>query len=345
MTTKKLGKQSFAFTDPPSITGFGNSVGKKEGQGPLRAYFDHIAKDDHFGQKTWEAAESVMQEEALAAAMKSARLGSNDTDFLFGGDLLNQCIATTYCARQQNIPFFGLYGACSTMAEGLILASMAIDGHFGSHGIAITSSHFCTAERQYRTPLEYGSQRSPTAQWTATGSGAVALSAQGKGPYITHATVGKIIDKGIQDVSNMGAAMAPAAYTTLRAHMEDTGRNPDYYDLIVTGDLGVLGKQLVLDLFSRDGTPLSNFDDCGVMLYDLIEQDVHAGASGCGCSAIVLTGYLLREMQAGRFSNILFCGTGALHSPTSILQGESIPGICHAVSISTKKGATHHGCV
>jgi stage V sporulation protein AD len=230
------------------------------------------------------------------------------------------------------------------MAESLLLSSMALDGNFGEKVVALTSSHFCSAERQYRTPLEYGSQRTPTAQWTATGSGAIVLSEHGSGPYITHATVGKIVDKGITDANNMGAAMAPAAYSTLCAHFEDTGRSPSDYDLIVTGDLGVLGKEIVMDFFSKDGINLqANYDDCGVLLYDLEKQDVHAGGSGCGCSAVVLTGYLLKEMRLGRWNNILFCGTGALHSPTSIMQGESIPGICHAIAISSKKGAGKHG--
>ena len=342
MSTKQFGGQTVAFSAPPSIIGFGNAAGKKEGDGPLASYLDYICPDDLFGEKSWEKAESAMQEKALANAIKSARASASDIDYIFAGDLLNQCIATAYSVRSQNIPFFGLYGACSTMAESLILASMILDGQFGKKAVAMTSSHFCTAERQYRSPLEYGGQRTPTAQWTATGSGAVVLSAHGSGPYITHATIGKIVDKGITDVSNMGAAMAPAAYSTLCAHFADTGRTPDSYDLIVTGDLGALGKEIVTDFFSKDGVNLKNYTDCGVLLYDLVGQDVHAGASGCGCSAVVLTGYLLREMQKGRWENILFCGTGALHSPTSIMQGESIPGICHALAISTKKGNAQH---
>lgn len=339
MSTKKLGNQSIAFFSPPSILGYGSAVGKKEGDGPLSAYFDYICSDDTFEENSWEKSESNMQGKALSYAMKLANLSASDIDSVFAGDLLNQCIATAYSVRNQNIPFFGLYGACSTMAESMVLASIFLDGQFGKKAIAMTSSHFCSAERQYRTPLEYGGQRAPTAQWTVTGSGSVVLSADGSGPYITHATIGKITDKGITDVNNMGAAMAPAAYSTLRAHFQDTGRSPSDYDLIVTGDLGALGKEIVLELFSMDGITLKNYNDCGVMIYDLNEQDVHAGGSGCGCSAVVLTAYLLKEMKLGRFHNILFCGTGALHSPTSIMQGESIPGICHAVSISTKKGA------
>lgn len=342
MSSKKIGRQSVAFSAPPSIIGFGNAVGRKESDGPLCAYFDESCKDDLFGQKSFEKGESSMQERALGHALKAAHLAASDIDFILAGDLLNQCIATAYSVRNSNIPFFGLYGACSTMAESLMLASILLDGQFGKRAVAMTSSHFCTAERQYRSPLEYGGQRSPTAQWTATASGALVLAAQGSGPYVTHATVGKIVDQGITDVTNMGAAMAPAAYSTLHTHFEDTGRTPEYYDLIVTGDLGALGKEIVLDFFSKDGITLKNYDDCGVLLFDMERQDVHAGASGCGCSAAVLTGMLLREMQKGRYQNILFCGTGALHSPTSIMQGESIPGICHAVAISNKKGDLGH---
>lgn len=222
------------------------------------------------------------------------------------------------------------------MAESMSLGAMLLDGGFGTHIAALTSSHFCSAERQYRNPLEYGGQKPPTAQWTTTGSGAVILSREGKGPYLTHVTTGKVIDKGITDANNMGAAMAPAAFSTLRAHFQDTGRSPSFYDLIVTGDLGSLGKEIVLDFFAQDGIKLKNYDDCGVLLFDPQRQDVHAGASGCGCSAVVLTGYLLRQMALGKLENLLFCGTGALHSPTATMQGESIPGICHAVAITTQ---------
>ena len=225
------------------------------------------------------------------------------------------------------------------MAESLSLGAMLVDGGFANYVAALTSSHFCSAERQYRNPLEYGGQKPPTAQWTTTGSGAVILSKKGKGPYITHVTTGKVVDKGITDANNMGAAMAPAAYATLKAHFEETGREPAFYDLIVTGDLGSLGKEIVMDFFRRDGIDLSGcYHDCGVLLFDPKTQDVHAGGSGCGCSAVVLTGHLLRELQQGRLKNLLFCGTGALHSPTSTMQGESVPGICHAVAISTEKG-------
>lgn len=213
-----------------------------------------------------------------------------------------------------------------------------IDGGFANWTAAMASSHFCTAERQYRNPLEYGAQRTPTAQWTATAAGAVVLSSQGNGPYVTHVTTGKIVDWGVTDANNMGAAMAPAAYHTLMSHFEDTGRKPSFYDVIVTGDLGMLGKEILIDLSAKDGVSLAErYEDCGVLLYDSQRQDVHCGGSGCGCSAAVLTGYLIQEMRAGRIKKLLFAGTGALLSPTSVQQGESIPGICHAVALSTER--------
>jgi len=337
MTTKKLGSQTAALANPPSFAGHANVAGKKEGAGPLARSFDYIAEDDTFGEATWEKSESAMQKQALSLALNKAGQSAAGLDWLFAGDLLNQCIGSSYAARSQNIPFFGLYGACSTMGEGLALASMTLDGGFGEWAGVVVSSHFCTAERQYRTPLEYGGQRTPTAQWTVTASGAAILAREGPGPYITHVTVGKIVDKGIKDANNMGAAMVPAACDTIQAHFRDTGRTPNFYDLIVTGDLGVLGSELLLELLKKDGYTLSNHADCGVLIFDAKDQDVHCGGSGCGCSASVLTGYLLNGMREGRWNNILFCPTGALHSPTASFQGESIPGICHAVAISTAK--------
>ncbi|MCI9263129.1 MAG: stage V sporulation protein AD [Oscillospiraceae bacterium] len=337
MPNKKLGRQTVAFANPPAIIGHANVVGKKEGDGPLRDSFDHIEQDDTFGEKTWEKAETAMQKMAFAAALDKAGQAASNLDYLFAGDLLNQCIGSGFAVRGQDVPFFGLYGACSTMGESLSLAAMSIDGGFAQFAGAVTSSHFCSAERQYRTPLEYGGQRTPTAQWTVTGSGAVILAREGPGPYVTHITTGKVVDKGIKDANNMGAAMAPAAYDTLTAHFKDTGRQPSFYDLIVTGDLGKLGKDIVRDFFAKDGVELSNYDDCGTMIFDLKKQDVHCGGSGCGCSATVLTGYLLNGMREGKWNRILFCPTGALLSPTSTQQGESIPCICHAVAISMSK--------
>lgn len=334
MATKRVGSQTVAFSNPPSVLGYGNVVGKKEGEGPLASSFDHIEQDDTFGEKTWEKSETTMQKMALSTALDKAGLAVSDLDYLFAGDLLNQCIGSGFAARSQGVPFFGLYGACSTMGESISLAAMAIDGGFADVVGAVTSSHFCSAERQYRTPLEYGGQRTPTAQWTVTGSGAVILGNRPSEICVTHITTGKVIDKGIKDANNMGAAMAPAAYDTLTAHFQDTKRKPSFYDLIVTGDLGLLGKEIILDFFHRDGIELSNYNDCGALIFDPKKQDVHCGGSGCGCAASVLTGYLLNGMKERRWKNILFCPTGALLSPTSTQQGESIPSICHAVAFS-----------
>ena len=241
MTTKKLGGQTAALACPPSLLSFANVVGKKEGEGPLAACFDYVDTDDAFGASTWEQSERAMQQKALTLALEKAGPGEGQLDWLFAGDLLNQCISSSFAARDQKCPFFGLYGACSTMGEGLALAAMTLDGGFGQRAGVVVSSHFCTAERQYRTPLEYGSQRTPTAQWTVTAAGAVLLSREGPGPYLTHVTPGRVVDKGVTDTNNMGAAMAPAAYDTIRAHLQDTGREPGFYDLIITGDLGQLG--------------------------------------------------------------------------------------------------------
>lgn len=304
----------------------------------MRDSFDYINDDSYFGEKTWEKAESTMQKMALSKALEKAKLPPSQVEFIFAGDLLNQCIGTSFSLRDMNIPFFGLYGACSTMAESLALAAMTIDGGFADCTAAVTSSHYCSAERQYRYPLEYGGQRTPTAQWTVTGSGALILTAEGPGPYIKHITCGKIVDQGIKDQNNMGAAMAPAAYSTLSAHFSDLAKKPADYDLIVTGDLGELGAEILIDFFRNDGVDLShNYNDCGLMIFSRDAQDVHAGGSGCGCSASVLSGYLLNGMRDGRWKNILFAATGALLSTTSVQQGESIPCICCAVSLSNMK--------
>ena len=338
METKKLGAQTLQMSQPPVILGHANVVGKKEGEGPLKDTFDYIDADDTFGQPSWEKSESQMQKQALTMALEKAGVSAATVDFLFAGDLLNQCISSSYAAREQNIPFFGLYGACSTMGESIALASMTLDGGFGQYAAAVASSHFCSAERQYRNPLEYGSQRTPTAQWTVTGAGAVVLGRQGDGPQITHCTIGRIVDKGVCDVNNMGAAMAPAAAKTICAHLRDTGRSPDFYDRIITGDLGKLGSELLLELTHREGYDLRAVHaDCGILIFDAQGQDVHCGGSGCGCCASVLTGHLLEQMKRGVWKNILFCPTGALHSPTATMQGESIPGICHAVALTNGK--------
>ena len=338
MTEKKLGGQTAALACPPVLAGWANVVGQKEGAGPLGPYFDVVAQDDSLGQPSWERAERLMQQQALSLALDRAGPGAPQPDWLFAGDLLNQCIGASYAARAHGLPYFGLYGACSTLGEGLCLAAMTLDGGFGARAGVVVSSHFCTAERQYRTPLEYGGQRTPTAQWTATAAGAVILSRSGRGPKITHVTVGRVIDLGVTDANNMGAAMAPAACDTIAAHLRDTGRSPGFYDLIVTGDLGRLGSQLLLELLERRGIVLDNHTDCGCLLFDQKRQDVHCGGSGCGCSAAVFTGYLLTGLTEGRWKNLLFCPTGALHSPVATAQGESIPGICHAVALTAPEG-------
>ncbi len=338
MNEKRTGQRTIALGTPPSVLAFANIGGKFEAQGPLSGYFDELSQDSFFGEKTWEKAESAMQKKVVQRALNQARLKPKDIQYILAGDLLNQCIGSSFGLRELGMPFYGLYGACSTMGESLSLAAMLIDGGFAERTAAVTSSHFCTAERQYRMPVPYGSQRTPTAQWTATASGCTILGREGPGPYITHVTCGKIVDKGISDPNNMGAAMAPAAYDTLAAFFRDTGTTPKDYDLVITGDLGELGHGIVRDFFARDGVELGdNFQDCGLLLYDRDGQDMHAGASGCGCSASVLNGYLLTEMQRGRWRKILFAPTGALLSPTSSFQGESIPGICHAVCISAEK--------
>ena len=334
MNEKRTGQRTLALGTPPSVLSFANIGGKFEAQGPLSGYFDELSQDSFFGEKTWEKAESAMQKKVVQRALDQARLKPKDIHYILAGDLLNQCIGSSFGLRELGIPFYGLYGACSTMGESLSLAAMLIDGGFAERTAAVTSSHFCTAERQYRMPVPYGNQRTPTAQWTATASGCVILGDEGAGPGITAVTCGKIVDKGISDVNNMGAAMAPAAYDTLAAHFQATGTGPQDYDLVLTGDLGVLGHQIVTEFFRQDGIDMSkNYQDCGMLLYDIEKQDMHAGASGCGCSASVLCGYLLRQMEANHLKKILFAPTGALLSPTSSFQGESIPSICHALTI------------
>ena len=340
MQQKHLGRQTVRFETPPSIIASASVVGKKEGEGPLRDYFDQVNEDTKFGQDSWEKAESQMQTLALQTALKKASISASSVDMLFAGDLLNQCIGTSFAARGTDIPFYGLYGACSTMAESLSLASMAVEGGFANHAAAMTSSHFASAERQYRLPLEYGGQRTPTAQWTVTGSAAFILGAHDQPPYIRAITTGKIVDLCVADANNMGAAMAPAFVDTVIGHFKDTGLKPSDYDLIVSGDLGSVGKALALDLFRREGYDMGDvLDDCGTMIFDLESQDVHAGGSGCGCSAVVLSGYLLNKMESRKYKNILFCGTGALLSPVSTQQGETIPAVCHAVAISMEGGS------
>ena len=329
------------FDAPPTVAAWAAAGGKKESEGPLASAFDFVTQDAAFGEQgceNWEQAESLLQRKAVELCLRKADIPRSKVDIAFAGDLQAQCTASNYTMRELGIPFAGVYGACSTMAETLGLAAVFAAGGMAERVLALTSSHFCAAERQFRTPLEYGAKRTPTAQWTATASGCCILADQGDGPYITHVTCGRIVDKGITDVNNMGAAMAPAACDTLSALFRETKTGPGDYDLIVTGDLGVLGHAIVTDLLGREGVDLSrNYQDCGMLLYDLDKQDMHAGASGCGCSAAVLNGYLLGGMRQGRWQRVVFAPTGALLSPTSSFQGESIPGICHAVVFSAQK--------
>ncbi len=334
MAKCKRGQQSFVLEEPPVITAWASVAGKREVEGPLAHTFDIKCRDTYFGQDTWEQAEKHMQQLALRKLTDKAGLKPEDLDLVFSGDLLNQCIGSSFSLRNIGIPHLGLYGACSTMAEGLLLASMAVGGGFMDRAAAMTSSHFASSERQYRFPLGYGGQRTPTSQWTVTGAGAALVSSQGQGPRITSCTIGTVQDLGIKDANNMGAAMAPAAYATIRAHLNDLGRKATDYDLIVTGDLGQLGKDLLLELAREDGMNLGGkISDCGTLVFDNTVQDVHSGGSGCGCSAITLCGYLLDRVSTGKLRRLLFCGTGALLSPTSSQQGLPIPGVCHAVCI------------
>ncbi|GMQ63873.1 stage V sporulation protein AD [Vallitalea maricola] len=333
----QVGEQTIAFNNPPTIIGYGNIVGPKEGDGLLREYFDQILEDTLWGEETWEKAESKILNAAINLAVDKANIAKNDIRYIFAGDLLNQLTASTFAVRDLKKAFFGLYGACSTMGESLILASMAVEGGFANYCVAATSSHFCGAEKQFRYPLEFGNQRPLTATYTVTGSGAVVVGNTGNGPKVTHVTPGKIVDLGVKDAMNMGAAMAPAAADTIITHFKDTGRCAADYDLIATGDLGIVGKKLMQELVQKEGYDLSeNYTDCGIEIFDEQKQDTHAGGSGCGCSAVTLTGYILKEMAKGTFNRILFIPTGALMSPSSSYQGESIPGIAHAVVIENK---------
>lgn len=335
MADYRRGKQSFAFPEPPVITAWSSVAGKKEKQGPLGRDFDITSEDSYFGQSSWELGEKQMQQLALQKLVEKADIEKADLSVVFSGDLLNQCIGSSFTLRNMDIPHLGLYGACSTMAESLLLASMAVGGGFFENAAAMTSSHFASSERQYRFPLGYGGQRTPTAQWTVTGSGAALVCSSGKGPKIESCTVGTVTDLGIKDANNMGAAMAPAALATIKAHFSDLNTDANAFDLIVTGDLGQLGKEALLALARKEGISLGGkLTDCGTMVFDMQSQDVHCGGSGCGCSAITLCGHLLKKLSTGQLKKILFCGTGALLSPTSTQQGLPIPGVCHAVCIT-----------
>lgn len=333
---KRIGKQTVAFALPPVIINAGAVVGQKEGEGPLHESFDEILSDDKLGKDSWEEAESALQKHTAILTMERAALTPNDIDYVLAGDLLNQCVGANYGMRDLGIPFFGLYGACSTMTESLSLGSMLIDGGFAEHVLCATSSHFCSAEKQFRYPLEYGGQRPPSAQWTVTGSGCAILGRSGDGPRITHVTTGKIVDMGITDANNMGAAMAPAALDTLTAHFNDMNIEPSEYDLILTGDLGVIGSDILVKLMNENGYPIAGIhNDCGKLIFDIDAQDVHAGGSGCGCCGSVFCGHVYKLLKQKKLKKILLMATGALMNTMSVQQGESIPAIAHAVVIES----------
>lgn len=331
----KLSRNTFTIDNKVGILSTGAVVGKKESEGPLGQFFDYANDDARFGEDTFEKGESAMQKLAVNYALNKGGFRPDDIDLIFAGDLLNQCIGSSYGLREFEIPFFGLYGACSTMVESLSLASLMVDKGIANKAMAVTSSHFCSAERQYRFPLEYGSQRTPTAQWTVTGSGATVVGISDTPPFIKAVTIGKIVDLGVTDANNMGAAMAPAAADTIYTHLKDTGKSVNDFDLIVTGDLGFVGSKLLKELLLDKGVDLGDkHNDCGLMIFDRENQDVHAGGSGCGCCASVLCGFLADKVKSGKIKNLLVVATGALMSPISVQQGESIPAIAHAIHIS-----------
>ena len=330
-----VGKQTIVFKTPPNIACAYATAGVKECEGPLKQYFDNCLTNDLLNEKTWEKAESTMVKQTVQGLLKKANKQPQDVQYLFAGDLLNQLAGSSFGLRDFGIPFFGLYGACSTMGESMCLGSMAIAGGFADCVIAGTSSHYCSAEKQFRYPLEYGAQRSLTQQWTVTGSGFVLLTRSGTGPKITAITPGKIVDFNIKDSLNMGAAMAPAAVDTILTHLEDTKQSPEDFDAIITGDLGQCGRDIVVDLAKQLGKDLSKvLNDCGLLIFDNKTQDTHSGGSGCGCSASVFCGYLYKQLMERKLKKILLVPTGALMSPTTTQQGESIPSVAHAVCIT-----------
>lgn len=331
---KRINNQTYLLSNPVTIKEAASIVGPKEKDGPLSSYFDTCLEDEFWGEKSWEKAESKIVKETINSLISKSNIAHNDIDFCFAGDLLNQCIASSFAYRESNIPYIGLFGACSTFIESMMVASAFIDGGFANNTICSASSHFCSAEKQFRFPLELGNQQPPSSQWTVTGSGATLLSNSGNGPFITSFTPGKIVDMGIKDANNMGAAMAGAAKDTLLTHLKDLGRAPSYYDAIFTGDLGHIGKDILTDLCMQEGYNIkSNYNDCGVLIFDKNSQDTHAGGSGCGCIATVFSSYIYKQLKEKKYKKVLMIATGALMNSTSTQQGESIPGIAHAISI------------
>ena len=344
----RIGKASVKFEKPPCIIGAASVVGKTEGEGPLGSCFTQIEEDDRFGMDSWELAESECQKRTFLAAWQDAQMKEGQMpDFLFAGDLLNQLTASSFGLLDFQVPLFGLYGACSTMGESLCMAAMTVAGGMAHTAAALASSHYASAQKQFRFPLEYGNQRPYAATWTVTGCGAVILAEHSSmgicsekiRPYacVTSATVGKIVDYGVKDSMNMGAVMAPAAADTILQHMQDTGTEALDYDRIITGDLGTVGKEILIDLLKRNQVDITdNHMDCGIEIYDAASQDTHAGGSGCGCSAVVLCGSILKKLSIREWKRVLFVPTGALFSPVSFNQGQSIPGIAHAVVLEAE---------
>lgn len=338
MAKNRIGRQTLVFSTAPAIISSACVAGPKEGRGPLGGSIDLVLKDASFGQASYEQAEQAIFREACVRCLAKRGMKSGQVQALLGGDLSNQIMAASLAARALSIPFFGLYGACSTMAESLLLGAALTDGGYADPALCAAGSHYCTAERQYRFPLEYGNQRTLAAQWTVTGAGACLLSAEGKGlARISHATVGRVVDMGVSDANNMGAAMAPAAADTLLTHFQDMGRTPADYDRVITGDLGQVGSDILCELMKKNGCGIErNHMDCGLNIFDP-KDDVHAGGSGCGCSATVLSALILHKLQSGEWKRVLFMATGALLSPTTSQQGETIPGIAHAVVLEGGK--------
>ena len=332
MEEMKTGRQSIRFREAPHIISASSIVGKKEGEGPLGKLFDLVCQDPAFGENTWEEAESTMQREAAQTALGKGGLTPGDIRYVFGGDLLGQLIATSFGVEGLNTPLFGLYGACSTCGESLGLAAMTVAAGYADYVMAVTSSHFGGAEKQFRFPLEYGNQRPLSATWTVTGSGAFILGKKGGKVRITGITTGKVVDFGVKDSLNMGACMAPAACDTIYQNLMDFNLQPEAYDRIFTGDLGSVGQQILIDLIKKKGFDISqNHRDCGIEIYDSKTQDTHAGGSGCGCSAVTLAAMILPKVAKGEWKKVLFVPTGALLSTVSYNEGQSVPGIAHAV--------------
>ena len=341
MSVKHIGKASVKFTAPPTILSTASVVGPKEGEGPLAQYFDQISDDLLMGKETWEQAESELVRLAVELAVQKANLQTQDINYIFAGDLLNQISGSTFGVRDMGRPFFGLFGACSAIGSGMSLASMLIDGGFADYIVASASSHFCGTEKTFRFPLELGTQKPPTSSYTVTGDGAVVLSKMGDGPYVTAVTTGAVVDMGVKDANCMGAAMAPAAAAVIAAHLRDRNLPADYFDAIVTGDLGQVGADLLFTLLREEKIEIkNNYSDCGLLIYDREKQDVHAGGSGCGCAAVTFASYFLPRLQAKKINRLLFIPTGALHNVASIQQGETIPAIAHAIAIENRVPAT-----